>query len=86
VDAAGGELEVLFDSGVRCGADVFKALALGARAVGIGRPVMWGLTVGGQAGVELVLQSLLAELDLTLALSGLADVDAIDRSALTVQA
>lgn len=85
VDAAGDELTVLFDSGVRCGADVFKALALGARAVCVGRPVMWGLAVGGQAGATTVLQSLLAELDLTLALSGLAHVDGIDRSALTVQ-
>ncbi len=83
VDAVGDDLEVLFDSGVRCGADVFKALALGARAVGIGRPVMWGLAVGGEQGAKLVLQCLLAELDLTLALSGLASVDEIDRSALT---
>jgi isopentenyl diphosphate isomerase/L-lactate dehydrogenase-like FMN-dependent dehydrogenase len=82
VDAAGGELEVLFDSGVRCGADIFKALALGARAVCVGRPAMWGLAVGGEEGVRMVLQSLLAELDLTLALSGLAHVDPIDRSAL----
>jgi isopentenyl diphosphate isomerase/L-lactate dehydrogenase-like FMN-dependent dehydrogenase len=85
VDAVGGELEVLFDSGVRCGADIFKALALGARAVCVGRPVMWGLTVGGEEGVKTVLQSLLAELDLTLALSGLANVDQIDRGALTLQ-
>jgi isopentenyl diphosphate isomerase/L-lactate dehydrogenase-like FMN-dependent dehydrogenase len=85
VDAVGGELEVLFDSGVRCGADIFKALALGARAVCVGRPVMWGLTVGGEEGVKTVLQSLLAELDLTLALSGLSGVDQIDRSALTSQ-
>lgn len=85
VDAVGDQLEVLFDSGVRCGADVFKALALGARAVGIGRTAMWGLAVGGEAGVSMVLQSLLAELDLTLALSGLSDVDQVDRSALTAQ-
>ncbi|WP_354698742.1 Lactate 2-monooxygenase [Paraconexibacter sp. AEG42_29] len=83
VDAAGAELTVLFDSGVRCGADVFKALALGARAVCVGRPVMWGLAVGGEDGARLVLQSLLAELDLTLALSGLAHVDQIGRAALT---
>ncbi|MCW3041753.1 MAG: alpha-hydroxy-acid oxidizing protein [Solirubrobacterales bacterium] len=86
VDAVGDELTVLFDSGVRCGADVFKALALGARAVAVGRPVMWGLAVGGEAGATLVLQSLLAELDLTLALSGLAHVDQVDRSALTAVA
>jgi lactate 2-monooxygenase len=82
VDAVGGEAEVLFDSGIRCGADAFKALALGARAVCVGRPAMWGLAVGGEDGVKTVLQCLLAELDLTLALSGLAHVDQIDRSAL----
>jgi isopentenyl diphosphate isomerase/L-lactate dehydrogenase-like FMN-dependent dehydrogenase len=78
-DAVGGELAVLFDSGVRTGADAFKALALGADAVCVGRPFVWGLAVDGQAGVEQVLRGLLAELDLTLALSGytsLADVDA----------
>jgi isopentenyl diphosphate isomerase/L-lactate dehydrogenase-like FMN-dependent dehydrogenase len=83
VDAAGSDLEVLFDSGIRGGADVLKALALGARAALIGRPAMWGLAVGGEAGVRAVLRGLLAELDLTLALSGLARVDDVDRSALT---
>jgi isopentenyl diphosphate isomerase/L-lactate dehydrogenase-like FMN-dependent dehydrogenase len=82
VDAAGSELTVLFDSGIRSGADAFKALALGARAVCIGRPAMWGLAVGGEEGVRMVLQCLLAELDLTLALSGLSHVDQLDRSAL----
>jgi isopentenyl diphosphate isomerase/L-lactate dehydrogenase-like FMN-dependent dehydrogenase len=82
VDAVAGEAEVLFDSGIRCGADAFKALALGARAVCVGRPAMWGLAVGGEAGVKTVLECLLAELDLTLALSGLSHVDQIDRSAL----
>ncbi|MCW3013415.1 MAG: Lactate 2-monooxygenase [Solirubrobacterales bacterium] len=84
VDAVGADICVLFDSGVRCGADAFKALALGARAVCIGRPAMWGLAVGGEEGVRTVLQCLLAELDLTLALSGLSHVDQIDRSALTL--
>jgi L-lactate dehydrogenase (cytochrome) len=64
------ELAVLFDSGVRTGADVFKALALGADAVCIGRPYVWGLALDGQAGVEHVLRCLLGEFDLTLALSG----------------
>ncbi len=82
VDAVGGEVQVLFDSGIRSGADAFKALALGARAVCVGRPAMWGLAVGGEAGVKTVLDCLLAELDLTLALSGLSHVDQIDRSAL----
>ncbi len=70
VDAVGGELGVLLDSGVRSGADVVKALALGADAVLLGRPYLWGLAVGGEAGVTAVLRSVLAELDLTLGLSG----------------
>jgi lactate 2-monooxygenase len=69
--AVGEDLAVLFDSGVRGGADVLKALALGADAVCLGRPYVWGLTLGGQAGVEAVLRMVLAELDLTMALCGL---------------
>ncbi|MFJ5775497.1 lactate 2-monooxygenase [Streptomyces sp. NPDC093094] len=68
--AVGDRLTVLFDSGVRTGDDVFKALALGARAVLLGRPYVYGLALDGQAGVEHVLRCLLAEFDLTLALSG----------------
>jgi lactate 2-monooxygenase len=67
---AGGALPVLFDSGVRSGADVFKALAVGADAVLIGRPYVYGLALDGQAGVESVLRNMLAELDLTMGLSG----------------
>jgi lactate 2-monooxygenase len=70
VEAVGGELPLLLDSGVRSGSDVMKALALGATAVQIGRPYIWGLALRGREGVEIVLRSLLAELDLTLALSG----------------
>jgi len=69
--AAGGELAILFDSGVRGGADALKALALGADAVCLGRPYVWGLALEGQAGVEAVLKMVLAELDLTMALCGL---------------
>jgi isopentenyl diphosphate isomerase/L-lactate dehydrogenase-like FMN-dependent dehydrogenase len=68
--AVGDRLTVLFDSGVRTGADVFKALALGARAVLLGRPYVYGLALDGQAGVDHVIRCVLAELDLTLALSG----------------
>ncbi|MEU3254196.1 alpha-hydroxy-acid oxidizing protein [Streptomyces sp. NPDC006997] len=68
--AVGDRLTVLFDSGVRTGDDVFKALALGARAVLLGRPYVYGLALDGQPGVEHVIRCLLAELDLTLALSG----------------
>jgi L-lactate dehydrogenase (cytochrome) len=70
-DAVGGELAVLFDSGVRGGADMLKALALGADAVCVGRPYVWGLALGGQAGVEAVLRMILGEFDLTMALCGL---------------
>jgi L-lactate dehydrogenase (cytochrome) len=69
--AAGEDLAVLFDSGVRGGADVLKALALGADAVCLGRPYVWGLALGGQDGVDSVLKMVLAELDLTMALCGL---------------
>ncbi len=81
-DAVGEQLAVLFDSGIRTGADVFKALALGADAVCLGRPYIWGLALDGQAGVEHVLRCLLAELDLTLALSGYTEIAQVDRSAL----
>jgi lactate 2-monooxygenase len=69
--AAGDELTILFDSGIRGGADALKALALGADAVCLGRPYIWGLALDGQAGVETVLKMVLAELDLTMALCGL---------------
>ena len=83
VDAVGSDMSVLFDSGIRSGADVAKALALGADAVLLGRPYLWGLALDGQPGVETVLRMLLAELDLTLALSGCATPAELDRSALS---
>lgn len=70
LDAVGDRITVLFDSGIRTGGDMVKALALGARAVLIGRPFVAGLALGGQAGVEHVLRCLLADFDLTVALSG----------------
>src|SRR5687768_12857846 len=69
-DAVAGRAEVLLDGGVRRGSDVVKALALGARAVLVGRPVLWGLAVAGQRGVELVLERLRDELDVALGLCG----------------
>ncbi len=81
-EAVGADFTVLFDSGIRTGADIFKALALGADAVCLGRPFVWGLGLDGQAGVEHVLRCLLAELDLTLALSGYTSPAQIDRAAL----
>ncbi|HEY5816019.1 MAG TPA: lactate 2-monooxygenase [Solirubrobacterales bacterium] len=81
-EAVGDELAILFDSGIRGGADVLKALALGADAVCLGRPYVWGLALGGQAGVETVLKMVLAELDLTMALCGYTRPDQLDREAL----
>jgi isopentenyl diphosphate isomerase/L-lactate dehydrogenase-like FMN-dependent dehydrogenase len=81
-EAVGGELAILLDSGVRSGADVFRALALGADAVMVGRPYLWGLALEGQAGVGTVLRCILAELDLTLALSGYTSPEQLDRTAL----
>jgi len=80
--AVGSELPVLFDSGIRTGADVFKAVALGANAVCLGRPFVWGLALGGQAGVEQVLRCLLAEFDLTLSLSGCTSAEELTAEAL----
>ena len=76
----GDEYPLLMDSGIRRGVDVLKALALGADAVLLGRPYVYGLAVGGQAGVEAVIRQLLAETDLTLALSGSRSVRELGRS------
>jgi lactate 2-monooxygenase len=82
VTAVEAKIPVLLDSGIRCGADIFKGLALGASAVGIGRPYVYGLALGGEAGVEAVLQYLLAEFDLTMALAGRRSVSEVGRDAL----
>jgi len=81
-DAAGDELAILLDSGIRSGSDIIKALALGADAVLLGRPYLWGLALGGEDGVATVLRMLLAELDLTMALSGIASPEHLSRAAL----
>jgi len=78
VAAVGDDLTVLFDSGIRSGADAFKALALGADAVLIGRPYLWGMALEGADGVEKILRWTLAELDLTVALSGFTTPDQLD--------
>jgi lactate 2-monooxygenase len=82
VEAAGEDLAILFDSGIRSGADAIKALALGADAVCLGRPYIWGLALEGQAGVETVLKMILAELDLTIALCGYTSPDQLGPEAL----
>jgi isopentenyl diphosphate isomerase/L-lactate dehydrogenase-like FMN-dependent dehydrogenase len=83
VDSVGDRATVLLDSGIRGGADAFKALALGADAVLVGRPYLWGLALGGEQGVEAVLRMLLAELDLTMALSGHTRPDELGPEALS---
>ena len=80
VQAVGGRAPVLFDSGIRRGADVFKAMALGAQAVLLGRPYCYALAVGGEQGVREVLLNLLADVDLTLGLAGGCSFADIDRS------
>lgn len=77
MDAVRGKAPVLFDSGVRGGADAFKALALGANAVGIGRPYCYALAIDGEAGVAELLENWLADFELTMGLSGCADLEAI---------
>ena len=83
VEAAAGRVPVLLDSGVRSGADVFRALALGACAVGLGRPYVWGLAAGGEEGVREVIRNLRADFDLTLGLSGVASTRELGRDNVT---
>ncbi|KAK8086181.1 FMN dependent dehydrogenase [Apiospora phragmitis] len=71
VDAVGDQLDIFFDSGIRCGADIAKALALGAKCCLIGRPYVYGLALGGEEGVAHVLKSMLGDLELTLHLAGI---------------
>jgi 4-hydroxymandelate oxidase len=80
VDAVGGRIPIFVDGGVRRGTDVFKALALGAKAVGIGRPMLWGLGAFGEAGVDRVLEILQGELQLVMGNCGTASVAEITRT------
>ncbi|MGW4804456.1 alpha-hydroxy acid oxidase [Kitasatospora sp. NPDC004272] len=86
VDAVGGACPVLFDGGVRSGADAFAALALGARAVLLGRPVLWGLAADGADGVAGVLGLATEELAHTMALTGRPSLSVLDRSAVSLAA
>jgi lactate 2-monooxygenase len=81
-EAVGGRLPIIFDSGIRGGADAFKALALGATAIGIGRPYCYGLAIAGQVGVREVLENFQADFDLTLGLSGYRSIAEITPDAL----
>lgn len=82
-NAIGGRLPILLDGGIRGGADVFKALALGATAVCIGRPYVYGLAIGGTQGVQEVIRNLLADFELTMGLAGCASIVEIDENFLT---
>jgi isopentenyl diphosphate isomerase/L-lactate dehydrogenase-like FMN-dependent dehydrogenase len=79
-DAVGDRMDVIVDGGVRRGTDVLKALALGARAVMVGRPVLWGLAVAGEEGARRVLELLLAEFEVALALAGVPVAGELDRT------
>src|SRR6478752_3189418 len=80
VSAVGGKISVFLDGGVRRGTDVFKALALGAKGVGIGRPYLWGMGAFGQAGVDRVLEILQGELRLVMGNCGTRTVADITRA------
>jgi L-lactate dehydrogenase (cytochrome) len=81
-DKVGSDIEVLFDGGIRTGADIMRALALGARACLIGRAYAWGLGAGGKAGVAKAIEILRKEFDVTMALTGINRVSEIDRHVL----
>jgi lactate 2-monooxygenase len=78
-EAVGDQLPILMDSGIRSGADVFKALALGASAVCIGRPYVYALALGGEDGVKALLQHFLSELELTMGLTGCSNIEEINK-------
>ncbi len=82
MDAVGERMEVHLDGGIRSGQDVIKALALGARGVYIGRAFLYGLGAMGEEGVTRVLEIIRKELDVTMALCGLTDVQKVDRNIL----
>ena len=80
IEGVAGKIPVIVDGGIRRGTDIFKALALGATAVGIGRPEAWGLAAFGQPGVEAVLEMLRRELRTIMRQAGTTSVDKITRS------
>lgn len=78
-DAVGSKLVVMIDGGIRNGTDVFKAIALGAQLVFVGRPVIYGLAVNGQSGIESVFEIIKQELDLAMALNGVVSIKDINQ-------
>jgi isopentenyl diphosphate isomerase/L-lactate dehydrogenase-like FMN-dependent dehydrogenase len=85
VEAVDGRLEVLVDGGIRRGTDVLVALALGAKAVLVGRPALWGLAAGGEAGARHVLEILRSEVELGQVLLGAPDPGSVNRAHVTVK-
>jgi isopentenyl diphosphate isomerase/L-lactate dehydrogenase-like FMN-dependent dehydrogenase len=82
VDAVGSEMTILLDSGIRTGSDIVKALALGAHAVLVGRPVMYGYAINGKPGAKAVLDGLLADLHLSMGTAGIPSISACKREVL----
>jgi lactate 2-monooxygenase len=83
VEIVQNKIPILLDSGVRGGADVFKALALGAKAVCIGRPYVYGLTIAGAQGVYEVMQNIMADFEFTMGLSGCKNISEINQAAIS---
>jgi lactate 2-monooxygenase len=83
VDSVAGKIPVILDSGIRGGADAFKALALGAKAVCIGRPYVYALTLAGRQGVEAVIRNYMADFELTMGLAGCRNIAEINSQALS---
>lgn len=80
VDAVQGRAQIVFDSGVRSGSDIFKALCLGADVVALGRQWIWGLSIQGETGVRHVMRSILAEFDITMMLAGVRSIEEIKKN------
>lgn len=85
VEAAGGKIPVLIDGGFRRGTDILKALAMGATAVGVARPYLWGLSCFGQRGVSRILELLRVELAVDMGLAGVARISDIDRNLVRIR-
>lgn len=82
VEAVGDKITVLFDSGIRTGVDIIKALSLGAKAVLVGRPAIYGLAIGGKAGAKAALQGILSDLDQSMGLAGIQNIEGCNKSML----